>query len=392
MLPSAVLPSQALSPVASPTFAGMTLSGLTQGSVPFVGAGGLLSQDNGSFAYDGSGHFSLGTNAAIAASGGVIPRLFITENGGFAATFFKTSANANGSSIFYQKARGSISSLSATVNGDAIATHQFGGYDGTNWLYPAGISAKVNGAVSMGVMPIELRFGTGSGSSFAQTMMLSVTGGLLLGSIDTLDPGAGGLYLTGTAVKSRSYNSFTDPSNGEWAYGVADWGFTPNVATYGTDKNGTGSIRNLQFVAGGATKLDYGVTNDFDWSMPSSLHLLAQGALYLHNSTGSVVNQIYTDGNLHIAADGNPVLISGSLLQYRATVGGSSLLNVDGSGTALLAGGITTGSATLHTTSVSLTNGAAVALGTLSNAPVAGNPTKWVPINDNGTTRYIPAW
>lgn len=42
--------------------------------------------------------------------------------------------------------------------------------------------------------------------------------------------------------------------------------------------------------------------------------------------------------------------------------------------------------------SVTLTNGAGLALGTLTNAPVAGDPTKWVPIDDNGTTRYIPAW
>jgi hypothetical protein len=43
-------------------------------------------------------------------------------------------------------------------------------------------------------------------------------------------------------------------------------------------------------------------------------------------------------------------------------------------------------------TSVTLTNGAAAATGTLTNAPTAGNPTKWIPIVDNGTTRYIPAW
>ena len=55
-------------------------------------------------------------------------------------------------------------------------------------------------------------------------------------------------------------------------------------------------------------------------------------------------------------------------------------------------GGIVTASTTLHTTSVALTNGAAAAAGTLTNAPAAGNPTKWIPINDNGTTRYIPAW
>lgn len=57
-----------------------------------------------------------------------------------------------------------------------------------------------------------------------------------------------------------------------------------------------------------------------------------------------------------------------------------------------LSGGITHGSATLLTTTTALTNGAAAAAGTLLNAPAAGNPTKWIPINDNGTTRYIPAW
>lgn len=25
-------------------------------------------------------------------------------------------------------------------------------------------------------------------------------------------------------------------------------------------------------------------------------------------------------------------------------------------------------------------------------APAVGNPTKWIPFNDAGTTRYIPAW
>jgi hypothetical protein len=28
----------------------------------------------------------------------------------------------------------------------------------------------------------------------------------------------------------------------------------------------------------------------------------------------------------------------------------------------------------------------------LLNAPTAGNPTKWVPIDDNGVTRFIPCW
>ena len=63
-------------------------------------------------------------------------------------------------------------------------------------------------------------------------------------------------------------------------------------------------------------------------------------------------------------------------------------------GTSLsLTGDISTGDATyLHKTTVALTNAAAGSLGTLANAPAAGNPTKWVTINDNGTPRSIPTW
>jgi hypothetical protein len=46
----------------------------------------------------------------------------------------------------------------------------------------------------------------------------------------------------------------------------------------------------------------------------------------------------------------------------------------------------------LIATSSALTNGAGAAVGTLTNAPSAGNPTKWIKINDNGTVRSVPAW
>ena len=46
----------------------------------------------------------------------------------------------------------------------------------------------------------------------------------------------------------------------------------------------------------------------------------------------------------------------------------------------------------LMATATTFNDGAAAAAGTLLNAPSAGNPTKWIPIDDNGTTRYIPAW
>lgn len=44
------------------------------------------------------------------------------------------------------------------------------------------------------------------------------------------------------------------------------------------------------------------------------------------------------------------------------------------------------------TSSAAFTDGAAAQTGTLTNAPSAGNPSKWIPISDNGTTRYVPSW
>jgi hypothetical protein len=49
-------------------------------------------------------------------------------------------------------------------------------------------------------------------------------------------------------------------------------------------------------------------------------------------------------------------------------------------------------SGTLVTTITALTNNAGAGAGTLLTAPAAGNPTKWIKINDAGTVRSIPAW
>lgn len=53
---------------------------------------------------------------------------------------------------------------------------------------------------------------------------------------------------------------------------------------------------------------------------------------------------------------------------------------------------LNTGGNLITVSGFAFTDGAAAQTGTLTNAPAAGNPTKWIPINDNGTTRYIPAW
>ena len=56
-------------------------------------------------------------------------------------------------------------------------------------------------------------------------------------------------------------------------------------------------------------------------------------------------------------------------------------------------GGITVvGGSYLLTTNSALASNAGSGVGTLTNAPDSGNPTKWIAINDYGTERYIPTW
>jgi hypothetical protein len=145
------------------------------------------------------------------------------------------------------------------------------------------------------------------------------------------------------------YGTYTDASN----YERAIVGFNSASFEFGSEISGTGVSRNVRIKAAGASSTVVFAINGSDrWYFSSAAHLLA-----------------ISDNTYDVGA-------SGSSRPRNVYIGTS----------------IVTGSTTLHTTSVALTNGAAAAAGTLLNAPVAGNPTKWVPINDNGTTRYIPAW
>lgn len=61
--------------------------------------------------------------------------------------------------------------------------------------------------------------------------------------------------------------------------------------------------------------------------------------------------------------------------------------------TVFVTGDIYTSDATfMHRTATGWSNGAGTSTGTLTNAPAGGNPTSWIAIDDNGTTRHIPAW
>jgi hypothetical protein len=168
------------------------------------------------------------------------------------------------------------------------------------------------------------------------------------------DPGgselvrAGGNVRLGNSVGSTAtpnYLRFSqDYSNSSTAASCKMFLYSAtSVETYGI---GLGSSSDIQYHSGGATKT-------------------------------AGVHRFYTGEVLRLTISDSAVVIG-------TDPGGSELLRVGGA--------IRISSATMIATSTSFTNGAGAGAGTITNAPAAGNPTKWIPINDNGTTRYIPAW
>lgn len=73
------------------------------------------------------------------------------------------------------------------------------------------------------------------------------------------------------AQRFKAFNTWTDASNGEWF--DIDWITNANVATIGTNNNGTGVARNLRVNIGGANKLDYGVTTAATWTLTGTTNV-----------------------------------------------------------------------------------------------------------------------
>jgi hypothetical protein len=88
-----------------------------------------------------------------------------------------------------------------------------------------------------------------------------------------------------------------------------------------------------------------------------------------------------------VAGTANQVLVNGAA----DPVTGAATLSLPAALT--LPGTLTKpGGAVLMSTNSALTDGAGAQVGTIANSPSAGNPQKWIAINDFGTTRWIPSW
>lgn len=198
---------------ASPTFAGMTLTGLTAGSVPYVGAGGTITQNNAEFSWDNTNN-RIGIGTGTPQYG-----LHVIFKSGAAggALFLRATNDAFGQATIYQKARGTVSAPVIVAQNDVLGGIIANGYDGTTYNGGGRVRFLIDGTPGAGDMPTAITFETTAdgSSSITERMRLTNAGNLGIG---TTTPSTN-LHVVGTAkitgaldMSSAQINNLADPT------------------------------------------------------------------------------------------------------------------------------------------------------------------------------------
>lgn len=169
--------------------------------------------------------------------------------------------------------------------------------------------------------------------------------------------------------------------------------FTPTIAPPTIGTLGEQDADNVKITGGSIDGTTIGETEPDTGAFTT---LAASGALTLGKTGAGGRVELRRASNGDIVATDTMV---GNDREFDNTAGdtiirraGVRRLTAHGTGVSIGGELTTSGGAVFHITSTSLTDGVGAAAGTLSNAPVAGNPTKWIAIKDNGIIRYIPTW
>lgn len=218
-----------------------------------------------------------------------------------------------------------------------------------------GIESSTGGAESVGSSAYSLNLGT----SNATSLWLSTNGIARIGT---------------TSAGNVTINA---PGSGQ-ALTVTGSGATTSAVTINTP---TAGIYSITHSAAAATT---------DYSVDRWIGSVVTGYVGIGNSATS--NAAFAN-SLAVGTQTAHTLNLNTNDLARVAIGasGNVLINVPSSGDTLtVAPSVTSGA--LMASSSALTTGAGASAGTITNAPSAGNPTKWIKINDSGTIRSIPAW
>ena len=232
----------------SPTFAGLTLSGMSEGSIIYAGSGGLLSEDNANFYYDSGNHrLGLGTTAP-----GAMLEIFGTGNGlrlsydssnyaslssDASGNFVMTTSNVSDSALTI----GENNATNLSLIFDSATTDYYISRDNSNGFLEIGIGQTVGSGVALSIDTSGyVGIGTTSPSAFfsvgaSSQFQISSTGIITSGSWNA---GTIGLAYGGTGIG-------TTPASGQLLIGKSDGSYNLANLTAGTNisiSNASGAI------------------------------------------------------------------------------------------------------------------------------------------------------
>lgn len=94
----------------------------------------------------------------------------------------RSHSSVNPPDLSYFKSRGTAAAPTTVINGDYISNFIGYGYDGTNYTLAAGIQTLITGAVSAGVVPSAMIFGTANNAgTYTERMRLAADGSAIFG-------------------------------------------------------------------------------------------------------------------------------------------------------------------------------------------------------------------
>lgn len=262
-----------------------------------------------------------------------------------------TSSAANSTNLVLFKGRGTAASPANIQNGDTVGSIIPCAVSGSAYYHIGSINAVVDGTFTSGQNPpSRFDFYVGPADTAPTLQMTVANKGLGVGTT-TVNPNGYGRAVT--VSDNSNFVGFTMQYGGA----DADGNF---IGEYSYNATANTSAPDFRIAA------ILGVTQG------STANWRGGQLIFRTRSDGGSFQNALTMNNDQSAVIGT------------SDPGGSDQLRVNGA--------LTINSSTMIRTFTSFTNGAGASVGTLTNAPAAGDPTKWIAINDNGTTRYIPAW
>ncbi len=215
----------------SPTFAGLTLSGLTQGSVPFIGAAGVISQNNSKLFWDDS-NYRLGIGTATPSSMlelyGTDNQIKLSYDGTYSASISSlnngdlqmVSSNTSEAAIVI----GTSAAQDTSIQFDGSSSDYYLGVDDTDSKLKIGTGLSVGSSVLAAITSAgDVGIGTDSPTHKLQITDTSVTAsraGLYIAQSGAITGTGYGLYAAKTGASTTNIGGYFSSTGATTSYGV----------------------------------------------------------------------------------------------------------------------------------------------------------------------------